>query len=315
MYGENFIKDTWYFLHAVLSDQIARIAPRFYIRLTGQTGRGAGKESVQQIADYFKKCFYDYFLLFGIRDCQIEEYLKGKKIIEYGPGNVPGVGLLMLAYGAESVVCVDRLPLFSMSSKTCDVLHCIIDSLDRNMQSKAEACFLKYGDPLSGFIDKRLRYIIRPSGLSGLTEEADLIVSRATLEHVNNLSATFADIRNALCSNGITVHKVDLESHGLHHRNTLDFLTWPFYLWSLMFAHKGCINRWRIDMYREVISENGLKIEIIKPTKMAHRRDIEEVRPYLAAPFSNVTDEDLSWLGFWLVCRKVDSEAVITNEK
>ena len=310
MYGENRFNDPQRFLRAVFTNQIARITPRLYIKLTGQTGRGAEKETAEQIADYFKMCFYDYFRVLGIRPWQIGDYLEGKRILEYGPGDVLAVGLLMLAYGARSVVCVDRFPIYSMSVKNVEVLQLIIDSLEGQMQLRAKACFRRSGDIASGFTDQRLRYLVRPSGLSGLTDAADLIISRAVLEQVNSLPATFADMRHALCHNGVAVHKVDLQSHGLHHRNPLDFLTWPPHLWAWMYAHKGYVNRWRIDRYHEVLAENCLKIVIMRPTMVADRRDIEEVRPYLASPFRNVSDEDLRWLGFWLVCRRVDDCAV-----
>src|SRR5437867_1751338 len=97
MYGENRIDNTYRLLRAVLMNQIARIAPRLYIQLTGQTGRGLQDESSQQIADYFTACFYEYFHILGVGRDQIANYIKGKRVIEYGPGDVPAVGLLMLA--------------------------------------------------------------------------------------------------------------------------------------------------------------------------------------------------------------------------
>ena len=306
MYSKNRIDDIFRFVRASLTNQIVRLAPRLYIKLTGETGRGVENESVQQISDYFKTCFYEYFHMLGIKPEQIAGFLAGKRVLEYGPGNIPGIGLLMLAYGAERVTCVDKFHLYSLSTKSIEVLRCIISSLEGNIRRNAMDCFVEEGDPLLGFKDKYLKYIINPYGLSGLSNECDLIISRAVLEHVNNLPATFADIHNALCDDGITIHKVDLGSHGLHRGNCLEFLTWPTILWSYMYRHKGCVNRWRIDRYRESTYENGLKIEMIKPNKVANKHDIEEVRPYLARQFRNVSDEDLSWLDFWLVCRKVN---------
>lgn len=43
-------------------------------------------------------------------------------------------------------------------------------------------------------------------------------------------------------------------------------------------------------------------------TLLADRRDMEEVRPHLARPFRDIADEDLAWLGFWLVCCKADDQ-------
>lgn len=304
MYGQHPVADARRIAHAMLTDQIAHFAPHLYIKLTGQTGRGASVESAQQIADYFRTCFDEYFQTLGIEPGQIGRYLAGKHVLEYGPGDVPGVALLMIAHGAESVVCVDRFPMVSISVINAAVLGHLMGGLDGEAKARAASCFLKQGDPASGLCEQRIRYLVKPSGLSGLDNTVDLIISRAVLEHVNDLHATFADMRNALSGTGVAIHQVDLKSHGLHRSNPLDFLTWPDYWWSWMYGHKGMPNRWRVDRYRKVLRENGLKTLLMKPTVLADQRDIKEVRPHLAAPFRAVSDDDLSWLGFWLICDK-----------
>jgi hypothetical protein len=42
----------------------------------------------------------------------------------------------------------------------------------------------------------------------------------------------------------------------------------------------------------------------MQPTRRAEPADIQAVRPYLAQPFQRLSDEDLSWLDIWLVCKK-----------
>lgn len=304
MYGQHPLADARRAIHAILTDQIAHFAPGLYIKLTGQTGRGASPESTRQIADYFRNCFDEYFQVLGIEQDQIGRYLAGKHILEYGPGNVPGVTLLMIAHGADSVICVDRFPMMSISPINAEVLCHLMEGLDGEAKERAASCFLRQGDPASGLCERRIRYLVKPGGLSGLIDAADLVVSRAVLEHVNDLHATFTDMRNALSDTGVAIHQVDLKSHGLHRNNPLDFLTWPDHWWSWMYGHKGIPNRCRVNRYRESLLENGLRTILLKPTVLADQHDIEEVRPYLATPFRTVSDIDLSWLGFWLVCDK-----------
>jgi len=308
MYVQSPTADAKRIVHAVLTDQLAHFAPSLYVRLTGQTGRGAEEQSPRQIADYFRTCFDEYFPIQNVAPRDIGSFLAGKRLLEYGPGDIPGVALLMIAHGAEQVTCVDRFPLVSASPKNIAVLQCLLDGLDGTMRARAESCFRDSGNPSSGLAEQRIRYLVRPSGLSGLKQEIDLIISRAVLEHVDNLSATFADMHSALKPNGIAVHQVDLKSHGLHRRNPLDFLTWPPRLWSWMYGHKGVPNRWRVDRYRQVLAETGMKALLLQPTLLADRRDMEEVRPHLALPFRDIADEDLAWLGFWLVCCKADEQ-------
>lgn len=301
---KDFVNNAVKIVRAVLINQIARYCPRLYINLSGQTGRGGGEESSHEIARYFVMCFEEYFARLGLKGDEISNYLRGKRVFEYGPGDVPGVAFLMLAHGAESVTCIDRFPMYSHTKKDVEVLEILMAGLEGDDRIRGSNCFLDNNNPASGFSPQRLRYIVRPSGLSALSESADLIVSRAVLEHVDDLSATFGDMYNALHPMGIAIHQVDLESHGLHRENPLDFLTWSPNLWSWMFGNRGYINRMRIDYYRHTLVENNLEVVTLEPTKLAGIDVIKEVRPCLSEPFRGLSDKDLSWLGFWLICRR-----------
>lgn len=304
MYGPNPMVNTKRVVKAVISNQLARHAPGLYVRLTGQTGRGSGPESGEEVAEYFETCFKDYCFQWGIDSTQSVNWLRGKSLLEYGPGDVPGVALFMLAHGAERVTCVDRFPLVQNSPTHLRIIECILQRLDPDARSRAEACFNSPGEPASGLRRDRLEYLVRPKGESGLQDCVDFAYSRAVLEHVNDLASTFQDIYRALKPGAMTVHQVDLKSHGLHRENPLDFLTWPVWLWHLMYSGKGVPNRWRIDRYREVIEQAGLEVIHLESTLLAEPADIDEIRPYLARPFKALSDEELSWLGFWLVARK-----------
>lgn len=308
MSGQYLPGDAKRFIHATLSNQIAKVSPTLYARLTKQTGRGFAPESAGQAADYFHKCFQDYFDILDVPKHGIASYLTGKQLLEYGPGDVPGVALLMIAHGAARVTCVDRFALLSMTEKNADILQELLWRLDNNARARASECFLQPGNPYSGFNPERIRYLIQPDGLSELTGEIDLLFSRAVLEHVNDLDATFADMARALKTDGILLHQVDLKSHGLHRRNPLDFLTWPPALWSWMHSHKGVPNRWRVDRYRDAMRRNGLETLSMQPTGMVDASVVNEIRPHLASPFKGLSDADLSWLGFWLIGRKAHVE-------
>ncbi|MES1981080.1 MAG: methyltransferase domain-containing protein [Pseudomonadota bacterium] len=292
------------FIHALLSNQIARISPTLYAHITRQTGRGFSPESTQQAADYFQSCFRDYFEILGIAEDEVENYLSGKQLLEYGPGDVPGVALLMVAYGAERVTCVDRFALLTMTQKNADILLELMGRLDEVPRKRAAQCFRQPGQPFSGFNPERIQYLIQANGLSELHGEVDLIFSRAVLEHVNDLHATFDDMAQALRPEGTVIHQVDLKSHGLHRQNPLDFLTWSTVLWSWMHSHKGVPNRWRVDRYRDIMQRSGFETLLMQPTALVDKCIIDEVRPHLASPFKLLSDADLSWIGFWVVGRK-----------
>jgi hypothetical protein len=290
---------------AIATNQLARVAPRAYVRLTEQTGRGAKQEeSPAGIATYFDGCVADYFAKLGVPSTGVAAFLDGKTLMEYGPGDLPGVAALMVARGASKVYCVDRFHLVSLSDKNVRVMRHLVDACTGIERERLLSCFVDPTDFAAGFRPERIEYLVRPSGLSQLEGVIDLVYSRAVLEHVNDLDATFADMVAALRPGAKAIHQVDLKSHGLHKSNALDFLECSPRLWSAMFSEKGVPNRWRVDKYRRLIDALKLRVLTLEPTALAKAHEVAQVRPRLAKPFRATSDDDLSWLGFWLVFEK-----------
>lgn len=103
MFGKQPLNDAARATKAILTNQLAHLAPRLYVRLTGQTGRGSEPESAQDIADYFNRCFSVYRAVLERHAGDVTGWFAGKHLLEYGPGEVPSVALLMLAHGARKV--------------------------------------------------------------------------------------------------------------------------------------------------------------------------------------------------------------------
>ncbi|HRZ02598.1 MAG TPA: methyltransferase domain-containing protein [Burkholderiaceae bacterium] len=304
MYGDQPLADAKRFFRAFATNQLARVAPTLYTRATGETGRGDRTgETADGVAAYFKRCFDEYFAVLDVAPEAIDAWLAGRRLIEYGPGDIPGVALLMLSRGAQKVTCVDRFRLVSLSPFAVAVLRSLLSGLEGQTRDAALAAFK---DPASlelGFREDKLEYLVTSSGLSGRKHDADLVYSRAVLEHVDDIAATFDDIAAALAPDGVSIHQVDLKSHGLHQVTPLDFLTWPASLWALMYSKKGVPNRWRINRYRDELARTGLRVDRLAPTGLYKDEDVRAVRSRLPSMFSGVSDPDLAWMGFWLVCR------------
>jgi hypothetical protein len=292
-------------LKAFASNQLARLAPQTYVKLTRQTGRGdRNSETPDDIARYFETCVADYFEILGVSAEHQEDFLRDKVILEYGPGDLPGVAMLLVAKGARKVYCVDRFPLVSVGTKSAAVINRLAAVLPDGQKHRFFRCLIDPIAPEQGFATDRVEYLVRPDGLSGMVEEIDLVISRAVLEHVNNLEATFNDMVKAMRPLAFSLHQVDLKSHGLHRVNPLDFLEYPQWLWNIMYSHKGVPNRWRVDRYRDLLA--GLPLEVIdlRPTALFNQNDVKSIHARLAAPFHRISLEDLAWQGFWLSCRK-----------
>ncbi len=301
MYSENPWRDVRLFVKAVISNQIARFFPETYVRMTAQTGRGRTDTDPVEVANYYVNCVQDYREKLGcLTDSDFSSYLAGKTVLEYGPGDVLGVALLLYAWGARRVDCVDRFPLSRLSENNIKIYHELLKSLSGNARDRALSVFRHHGDPASGLEEERIRYRVDSNGLSHANEEYDLILSRAVLEHVNNLEGTLKDVYLALRKGGDTVHLVDLKSHGLDRYREFDFLTWPDWAYRLMYSHKGFPNRWRVDYYKRVAEEQGFHIISLESTGYVDQDAIGILGKHMAPRFRNVPYDLLSWKGFWI---------------
>lgn len=300
MYTENFRKDFVLFFKALLSNQIARYMPAIYVKLTGQTGRGQNESSPDTIANYYFRCLEDYRKILKLSESDFSHFLKDKTILEYGPGDILGIALLLYAFGADTVHCVDRFSLSSLSEKNIRVYKSLLNMLDKKKRDRAETAFCKIGDPGSGFDRAKILYRVAEHGLSGSNQQYDLILSRAVLEHVNNLKKTMLDIKQNMKINGTSLHLVDLKSHGLDRYTEFDFLSWPPILYDLMYSHKGFPNRWRVPHYKKSAEEAGLKIKQLTPTGKIDKEKMNLILRHLDKDFRNINQEELSWKGFWM---------------
>ena len=306
MYTENAIQDAVRFAKASASNLVARFAPAAYVRWTEQTGRGAGDERAEEVADYFLQCFDDYRAQLGLDSSQFESALRGKRVLEYGPGDVLGAALLFHAYGAASVLCVDRFPLQNVSENNARIYLALTQRLPPMLRERALKAFVRPGDPQSGLRSDCVDYRVTPDGLAGKAAAFDFIVSRAVLEHVNSLEATLQDIERCLAPEGVSIHNVDLRSHTLDRYRPFDFLTWPEPLYRLMYSHKGFPNRWRPDTYRAILKRTRLRIRAMEPTSRLAMEDVERIKPKLARHLRGASSDDLSWAGFWMVLGQGD---------
>ncbi len=304
MYTENALKDFVLCGKACASNLLARFAPGAYVRLTQQTGRGSDEESAASVAAYFWRSFHDYRLQLGLEPAAFEAFLRGKRVLEYGPGDVLGVALLFYAHGAERVLCVDRFPLQNVSDKNAEIYRHVIAQLPEALQPRAWAAFAEPGRPQSGLRPECVEYRVTANGLARDPAAFDLIVSRAVLEHVNSLEATLQDVERSLAPGGVSIHSVDLRSHNLDRFRPFDFLTWPEPLYRLMYSHKGFPNRWRPDAYRRILRQTRLQLVRMEPTSRLDTADVERIKPKVARHLRAATSEDLSWTGFWMVLRQ-----------
>ena len=286
------------------SNVVNRISPRLHVALRRATGRGPGADTPQQIADHYRAAFDRYFAQWGIEPAGIPAFLRGRVVLEYGPGDLPATAMLFVAHGAERAICADRFPLLRQSERNRAALRALAAGLPPEAAARLAGCFdaPDFGGDLR---PERIRYVVGADGLSGLDAEADVAISCAVLEHVNRLDLTLADMARALRPGGHACHVVDLASHGFEWGNPLDFLSVGDAAWRLMSSHNGSLtNRLRLSDHRRILealplAELELRVEATLPAGA-----VEQARPHLAPRFKDSDDADLAALRYWLLARR-----------
>lgn len=212
--------------------------------------------------------------------------IKGKNVIEVGPGRSLGVSLSFASLGgANRVYAVDRF----------------------NCLSRYDNTVLKSIDPEHENYLKKIVYIVSPiEDLAGSDiGKVDLIVSNAVLEHINNLEQAFKTFHSLLSPAGRMIHKIDIRSHNRFiKKGPLYFLKYSDFLWKMMSNHIGAPNRMRLPDYKAILDRSGFDFEFI----VEDYYDLSEVRRaketlLKKVRFGSMSTEDLSVSTFWLIAK------------
>jgi Methyltransferase domain len=300
----------------VLSDLLAR--SRF---LSGDIATTSGTIhstlTVEESVQYIEEVFEDYKRYSGCRQFY-------GRVAEVGPGDSCGTALLFLNDGCENVDLVDRF----FSERRVESQAAIYQTLLSKYSGLTQ--FLCDADLTD---EKTFGSLKRHYGANASAERFfakhvgyDFIVSRAVFEHLYDPLAALKGMAAALSSGGYLLHKIDLGDHGMfsvaHHE--LKFLEVPAWLYPWMTRGTGRPNRVLLHEYRKAMQHLRLDGHLLI-TRLAGIGDINPHLPYEAIPanqraastayvrsvrkrfaakFHNVSDEDVSVAGIFLVARK-----------
>src|SRR5215210_2874380 len=281
--------------------------------------------SLDKSVSYVEKVYREYLEYSGLN----AEAFRGSRILEVGPGDNFGVALKFLAAGAAKVVCLDKF----FSERNVDQQTRIYQEL-RKQLSAGEARVFDECIKLDNGIDlnpERLHYIYGHG-----VEEADqildpgsfdFILSRAVIHNVYEIDRGFEAMDRLLAPGGYMLHKIDLSdenmfsSRGMH---PLTFLTIPERIYHLMASDSGKPNRKLIGDYRQQMVKRGYDTKILITTVLGvgplapHKEKIEhgvdygnrtlslinEIRPKLAPPYRDRSNDELATTGIFLIATK-----------
>lgn len=284
------------------------------IHLTGKTMSGS---YAIPAAEGIKHA-HDVFALF--KSVTGIERFQGK-VADVGPGESCALGLLFLADGCSHVDLPDRFS-FPDSQLQRDVNRAMV----------AMHPSLRNGMVNETFAESSFPGLQRYRGEEASAEKFfannqgyDYIVSVATLEHVYDPLSALTGMARALNPDGVMIHNVDFRDHGQFSESfhDLKFLE----LSDAMYAPlrwQGGPNRVRLSAYVNHLEHMGFKVETfaqyvtgIKHEIPSSRMDLlpadvratairaaQLARPFLAAKFINVPDDDLIAANVVIVARR-----------
>jgi SAM-dependent methyltransferase len=298
------------------------------LKLRGHFSGSTGLHmSVEEAADYASRVVADYITYAAGGDA---ERLKGKDVLEIGPGDNLGVAFLLLAKGARTVTCIDGFAPSHNDEHNSHIYRAIYNSLSEEERVRVQDVVALQSSETASLVGDRLisRYGVRMD-LAALPLEAqsyDIVISRAVLEHLGNLEAGWRNMVRCLRPEGEMWHKVDFRCHTLFEQiHPLYFLTVPDPLWEMISQPDPTLNRLRLPTYRELAardfresrcyithiageSEFSPHVDTLIPGTHYTQRHLElisKIRPRLQPTFSNYSDEELLVTGVFLTLRGV----------
>lgn len=202
--------------------------------------------------------------------------LRGRAVLEIGPGAHLGLCLLCLGKGASRVAAVDRFPELTGGEREQRLYGSIPELLPDWVQDALAV----------GRGERAGRMAFHPVALEdlGTSERYDLALSYHSLQHVWNLPRALRALRRHLVPGAVTVHAIDLRALGnvdpdgsepLRH---LEFHRW---LWWLMGSSRGLPNRLRPGQFVRHFEDAGFRDVHWRPLRTLPAGTVERVRPFL----------------------------------
>lgn len=235
-----------------------------------------------------------------------KDVLKGKRVLELGPGSDLGVGLYLLSKGVDEYNAVD---VNDLVKTVPDVFY---EELFTYMKEKSE----KVDEPLlrkeldktkDGRNDK-LNYVCRddfdiPSALGD--RKVDLIFSQAAFEHFDDIEKTVKLLSNVVVRGAIAIILIDLKTHSrwIRDKDPINIYRYPEWIYRL-FNFRGIPNRVRPYQYKDAFEMHGFGNVKIVPGRLLSDDNFNFVKKHLSNKFKSENNQ-MDYLSMWLYATKL----------
>lgn len=214
---------------------------------------------------------------------------EGRHILELGPGNDLGTGLLLVAKGAASYTAVDRFDLLGQTDPSFN-------------RSLADACGIDLDQALA-HITYRVTTFPAMADVSG---PFDTFLSSAALEHFDDVGATFARLAELSAPAAFHCHLVDAKTHmrWVRERDPWNLLRYSKLTYKTLLSYPGSPNRLLATDFLHIVRSHGVDAEV-RTYEDVEDGYLDWARPGVRAAFRGHPD-DLNRPMFWLVgnCRE-----------
>jgi len=223
--------------------------------------------------------------------------LKGKTVLELGPGADLGIGVSLLAQKARGYFSLDVNRLADKApAKLYEKLFQILKDAGLDLNQKEFEQYLQ--SALDNFIVRR-DFSAAPLKGKGI----DVVISHHSFEHFDNLEKLFTELDKVVESGGLFVAEVDLQTHTRWIRQA-DPLNIYRYSKATYRAFKflGSPNRVRPAKYVELLEKHGWKDVQVLPAVKLDESYVKKVQNSLAGQYKKEKDMDV--LAFVLLAKK-----------
>jgi SAM-dependent methyltransferase len=237
--------------------------------------------------------------------------LKGKVILELGPGPDLGVGLILLALGANKYITLDVNNL--IKSTPLEFYKQLFDEVKRRysncnvdyLREQLDEC-LKGGDG-------RITYVVDKNfEIAKIKDEVDIVLSHAAFEHFDDVENTIKEISYKIKEDGILCLRIDLQTHGrwIRDRDPLNIYRYSDLFWKA-FKYKGSLNRVRTPQYKQLLEKNNWFDIKIKPVRILEKEYVKRVMISLNRKFKDYNISEMQILGVVLMASRKKSRSFL----
>lgn len=200
---------------------------------------------------------------YNLYDAVVENLgpVRGRSVLEFGPGDNILAGLVFLAAGASRYTALDRFPGpygSPVARQWYRLLAADWPYRHPDLPWPADLDVDKFPD------DPRVEVIPRGVEAVGNLSRFDIVCSYAVAEHVSDIEAFAEATRVAIGETGAAVHVIDFGGHEWNaHGDPFLFLKFPKWLWRLMGSNRGLPNRVRFDEYVACLRRHRLNVDVV----------------------------------------------------